>query len=504
MTYPLRKTAVETTAMQSEVEGIASLAQAKVDNPDSAEIRAKQTNFLGKLGLLDEHLQHDGPFDPAIATLLDYYENQIPHHGRENVRLTVEVGRAVLSSTTSLRNFSNKLGETPNFAHNTLMKIINALLPEAKTIISTPENLVEARPALKIEDIQALAMLTPKPKLTTAISNEVKAKKQNNPRGSTAKSGTERYSLRSSYLGAHCNARVLSAQEEIDLSKRIEAGLMAQHKLDDARENGVAIDEQLAADYEQIIADGKKAKDEMIVNNIPWLIKIIGRHYPKNKFEEALECGAEGLIRAVEKFDYTKGNKFATYATFWIRLKTSRGLDELEETIHRPQNIVADTRAIITARTKFGQENGRQPTNEELPKLVKLHSGQTIDDLETNYKKPSIVSLDAPINSDNTESGTLQDTLDALPTETDARKLQLESAVSLLFDNLPLSQARALEMHLGIGTPNDEPLGARIIAKKLGIRYSKVQSLIDSAMADVQSQLEGNPELRKVLHLLWR
>src|ERR1700745_537156 len=166
------------------------------------------------------------------------------------------------------------------------------------------------------------------------------------------------------YLKQIGKVRLLDARQEVELAKRIEAGLVAEEKL--ARGGGVLRAGQ-SVDLEQVAEDGRKAKDHLVEANLRLGVSLARRYTGHGMlFLDLIQEGNLGLIRGVEKFDYTKGYKFSTYATWWIRQAITRAMADQARTIRIPVHMVEAVGKLARARRQMLQDLGREPTPEEL------------------------------------------------------------------------------------------------------------------------------------------
>ena len=166
------------------------------------------------------------------------------------------------------------------------------------------------------------------------------------------------------YLKQIGKVPLLNAGQEVELAKRIEAGLFADHKL---AEGSAVLRPARPLDLERVADDGRRAKNHLVEANLR-LVVSLARRYPGRGmlFLDLIQEGNLGLIRAVEKFDYTKGYKFSTYATWWIRQAISRALADQARTIRIPVHVVEVINKLARVQRQMLQDLGREPTPEEL------------------------------------------------------------------------------------------------------------------------------------------
>ena len=165
------------------------------------------------------------------------------------------------------------------------------------------------------------------------------------------------------YLKSIGRTSLLTAEQEVDLAKRIEAGLYAEHKL----ENELDLDEAYRLDLEAVAEDGRRAKAHMLEANLRLVVSVAKKYSDRGlTLLDVVQEGNLGLIRAVEKFDYTKGYKFSTYAMWWIRQAIQRGFADSARTIRLPVHVLEMLSKLSRVERDMHQRLGREPTPEEL------------------------------------------------------------------------------------------------------------------------------------------
>jgi RNA polymerase sigma factor (sigma-70 family) len=194
------------------------------------------------------------------------------------------------------------------------------------------------------------------------------------------------------YLNGIGRTRLLTAVEEVTLARRIEAGLYAEEKL------AGGADADLAAFLEIIAAEGKAAKNHLLEANLRLVVSIAKRYTGRGMaFLDLIQEGNLGLIRAVEKFDYTKGYKFSTYATWWIRQAITRAMADQARTIRIPVHMVEQVNRMVRSRRDLAARLGREPTVAEIAKALDVPEFQVIE-LISYDREP--VSLDQAVGED--------------------------------------------------------------------------------------------------------
>ena len=175
------------------------------------------------------------------------------------------------------------------------------------------------------------------------------------------------------YLKQIGKVPLLNAEQEVELAKRIEAGLFAEEKLN----SGVQAEPKLRAELEWIAEDGRRAKNHLLEANLRLVVSLAKRYTGRGMlFLDLIQEGNLGLIRAVEKFDYTKGYKFSTYATWWIRQAITRAMADQARTIRIPVHMVEVINKLARVQRQMLQDLGREPTPEELAKELDMTPGE--------------------------------------------------------------------------------------------------------------------------------
>src|SRR5580704_8843885 len=210
------------------------------------------------------------------------------------------------------------------------------------------------------------------------------------------------------YLKSIGRTSLLTAEQEVDLAKRIEAGLFAEHKL----ESATGLDDNFRRDLELVAEDGRRAKSHMLEANLRLVVSVAKKYSDRGlSLLDVVQEGNLGLIRAVEKFDYTKGYKFSTYAMWWIRQAIQRGFADSARTIRLPVHVLEMLSKLSRVERDMHQRLGREPTPEEL--AVELdRTPDQIEELLRTSRQP--ISLDSTIGEDGeTSIGDLIEDVDA-------------------------------------------------------------------------------------------
>ncbi|WP_433232442.1 RNA polymerase sigma factor [Actinomadura formosensis] len=289
------------------------------------------------------------------------------------------------------------------------------------------------------------------------------------------------------YLKAIGRRQLLTAEQEVDLAKRIEAGLYAEHKLE--TEN---LSPSLRADLEWIAADGRRAKAHMLEANLRLVVSVAKKYSDRGlSLLDVVQEGNLGLIRAVEKFDYSKGYKFSTYAMWWIRQAIQRGFADSARTIRLPVHVLEMLSKLSRVERDMHQRLGREPTPEELaPELDK--SPEQVRELLRTSRQP--ISLDSTIGEDGeTRIGDLiEDTDSPEASELVDRQLMADQLRRTL-DILSPREAKIMAMRFGLydGTPRtlDE------IGKALGLTRERIRQLEKESLSKLRHPSNARPLL---------
>ncbi|MGF7237654.1 MAG: RNA polymerase sigma factor RpoD [Frankia sp.] len=248
------------------------------------------------------------------------------------------------------------------------------------------------------------------------------------------------------YLGQIGKVGLLTAEGEVDLAKRIEAGLFATRKLET---EGATTSPHLRRELKAIELDGQIANRKLVEANLRLVVSIAKRYVGRGMFFlDVIQEGNLGLIRAVEKFDYTKGYKFSTYATWWVRQAITRALADQARTIRLPVHMVERLNQLIRVRRQLLQDLGREATMEELGEAMDL-SVEKVEEILRIAREP--VSLDTPIGEDSdTHFGDLiEDTGAIVPAEAAALTL-LQEQLKAVLQTLSDRERKIIRLRFGL------------------------------------------------------
>ncbi|HRO29356.1 RNA polymerase sigma factor [Citricoccus sp.] len=281
------------------------------------------------------------------------------------------------------------------------------------------------------------------------------------------------------YLKQIGKVALLNAEQEVDLALRIEAGLYAEHKM---KENPVK-DARLRRDMELVIADGRRAKNHLLEANLRLVVSLAKRYTGRGMlFLDLIQEGNLGLIRAVEKFDYTKGFKFSTYATWWIRQAITRAMADQARTIRIPVHMVEVINKLARVQRQMLQDLGREPTPEELAKELDMTPEKVVE-VQKYGREP--ISLHTPLGEDgDSEFGDLiEDSEAVVPADAVSFTLLQEQLHSVL-DTLAEREAGVVAMRYGL--TDGQPKTLDEIGKVYGVTRERIRQIESKTMSKLR------------------
>ncbi|MGJ5725669.1 RNA polymerase sigma factor [Brevibacterium sp. H602] len=281
------------------------------------------------------------------------------------------------------------------------------------------------------------------------------------------------------YLKQIGKVALLNAAEEVDLAKRIEAGMYAEHLLD----GGEVTDPRETMDYKWIIHDGRIAKNHLLEANLRLVVSLAKRYTGRGMlFLDLIQEGNLGLIRAVEKFDYTKGFKFSTYATWWIRQAITRAMADQARTIRIPVHMVEVINKLARVQRQMLQDLGREPTPEELAKELDMTPERVVE-VQKYGREP--ISLHTPLGEDgDSEFGDLiEDSEAVVPSDSVSFTLLQEQLHSVL-DTLSEREAGVVSMRFGLN--DGQPKTLDEIGKVYGVTRERIRQIESKTMAKLR------------------
>jgi RNA polymerase primary sigma factor len=282
---------------------------------------------------------------------------------------------------------------------------------------------------------------------------------------------------------------LLTAAEEVDLARRVEAGLFAEEKLS----NTPDLDSQLALDLDRLVVLGRMAKRRLIEANLRLVVSVAKRYVGRGlTMLDLVQEGNLGLIRAVEKFDYARGYKFSTYATWWIRQAMSRALADQARTIRVPVHVVELINRVVRVQRRMLQERGYEPTPEEVAAHLDL-APERVSEVLRLAQEP--VSLHAPVGEeDDVALGDLIEDGDAASPVESAAFLLLREHLEAVLSTLGERERKVVQLRYGLA--DGRPRTLEEIGRIFGVTRERIRQiesktlnkLRDHAFAD---QLRG-------------
>jgi RNA polymerase primary sigma factor len=281
------------------------------------------------------------------------------------------------------------------------------------------------------------------------------------------------------YLKQIGKVPLLNAEQEVELAKRIEAGLFAEEKLAE----GAGLSPDQVIDLEWIAEDGRRAKNHLLEANLRLVVSLAKRYTGRGMlFLDLIQEGNLGLIRAVEKFDYTKGYKFSTYATWWIRQAITRAMADQARTIRIPVHMVEVINKLARVQRQMLQDLGREPTPEELAVELDMTPEKVVE-VQKYGREP--ISLHTPLGEDgDSEFGDLIEDSEAIqPGEAVSFTLLQEQLHSVL-DTLSEREAGVVSMRFGL--TDGQPKTLDEIGKVYGVTRERIRQIESKTMSKLR------------------
>ncbi|MGH4029738.1 sigma-70 family RNA polymerase sigma factor [Actinomycetota bacterium Odt1-20B] len=283
------------------------------------------------------------------------------------------------------------------------------------------------------------------------------------------------------YLDEIARTPLLDAAKEVELSQIIEAGVYAQKILD-----GEVEDSKVTADREELealVADGERAKDVFIRSNLR-LVVAVARRYPRSGLPllDLIQEGNAGLVRAVEKFDYAKGFKFSTYATWWIRQAITRSIADQSRTIRLPVHLVEELGRIRRVQREFNREHGRDPEPAEIAAELSSTPERVTDVLDW-ARDP--VSLNMGVDDEgDTQFGDLLEDTSAVSPEQSVLSLLRSEELDDLIGRLDQRTASIIKMRYGIEDGRERTLTE--VGKEHGLTRERIRQIEKHALLELK------------------
>ena len=282
------------------------------------------------------------------------------------------------------------------------------------------------------------------------------------------------------YLKQIGKVALLNAAEEVDLARRIEAGLYAQYQLETESEN---LTSKMRRDLHSLAIDGQHAKNHLLEANLRLVVSLAKRYTGRGMlFLDLIQEGNLGLIRAVEKFDYTKGYKFSTYATWWIRQAITRAMADQARTIRIPVHMVEVINKLARVQRQMLQDLGREPTPEELAKELDMTPEKVVE-VQKYGREP--ISLHTPLGEDgDSEFGDLIEDSEAVVPADAVSFTLLQEQLRRVLDTLSEREAGVVSMRFGLGDGQAKTLDE--IGKVYGVTRERIRQIESKTMSKLR------------------
>ncbi len=282
------------------------------------------------------------------------------------------------------------------------------------------------------------------------------------------------------YLKQIGKVALLNAVQEVELAKRIEAGLFAEERLNDSTSKVKPKDRE---DFEWIHADGRRAKNHLLEANLRLVVSLAKRYTGRGMlFLDLIQEGNLGLIRAVEKFDYTKGYKFSTYATWWIKQAITRAMADQARTIRIPVHMVEVINKLARVQRQMLQDLGREPTPEELAKELDMTPEKVVE-VQKYGREP--ISLHTPLGEDgDSEFGDLIEDSEAVVPADAVNFTLLQEQLNDVLDTLSEREAGVVSMRFGL--TDGQPKTLDEIGKVYGVTRERIRQIESKTMSKLR------------------
>jgi RNA polymerase primary sigma factor len=281
------------------------------------------------------------------------------------------------------------------------------------------------------------------------------------------------------YLKQIGKVPLLNAEMEVELAKRIEAGLFSEEKL----AKGGKLTPKVQEELEWISEDGRRAKNHLLEANLRLVVSLAKRYTGRGMlFLDLIQEGNLGLIRAVEKFDYTKGYKFSTYATWWIRQAITRAMADQARTIRIPVHMVEVINKLARVQRQMLQDLGREPTPEELAKELDMTPEKVIE-VQKYGREP--ISLHTPLGEDgDSEFGDLIEDSEAIVPADAVSFTLLQEQLHAVLDTLSEREAGVVSMRFGL--TDGQPKTLDEIGKVYGVTRERIRQIESKTMSKLR------------------
>jgi len=280
------------------------------------------------------------------------------------------------------------------------------------------------------------------------------------------------------YLREIGRVPLLTAEDEVELAKAIEAGLFAEEKLG----GGIPILGAVHGDLELLVYEGIRAKQRLIEANLRLVVSIAKRYIGRGLvFLDLIQEGNLGLIRAVEKFDYTRGYKFSTYATWWIRQAITRAIADQARTIRVPVHMVETINKLARVQRQLHQELGREATTEEIAAEMGLEP-ERVAEIQRIAQEP--VSLQSPIGEEESDLGDFIEDADAVVPMEAAAFIMLQDQLERVLEQLAERDRRIIQLRFGL--LDGHPRTLEEVGREFGVTRERIRQIESKTLAKLR------------------
>jgi RNA polymerase primary sigma factor len=280
------------------------------------------------------------------------------------------------------------------------------------------------------------------------------------------------------YLREIGRVPLLTAEDEVELAKTIEAGLFAEEKL----HGGFPLFGAQCCDLEILVREGLRAKQRLTEANLRLVVSIAKRYIGRGMlFLDLIQEGNLGLIRAVEKFDYTKGYKFSTYATWWIRQAITRAIADQARTIRIPVHMVETINKLARVQRQLHQDLGREPAPDEIAAEMGLPVDRVME-IQRIAQEP--VSLQSPIGEEDSDLGDFIEDADAVVPIEAAAFIMLQDQLEDILDNLSDREQKIIQLRFGLA--DGHPRTLEEVGKEFGVTRERIRQIESKTLAKLR------------------
>ena len=279
------------------------------------------------------------------------------------------------------------------------------------------------------------------------------------------------------YLREIGRVPLLTAEDEVELAKSIEAGLFADEKL-----RGGPLPGSESVDLQILVAEGDRSKQRLIEANLRLVVSIAKRYIGRGLvFLDLIQEGNLGLIRAVEKFDYTRGYKFSTYATWWIRQAITRAIADQARTIRVPVHMVETINKLARVQRQLHQDLGREATPDEIAAEMGIEP-ERVADIQRIAQEP--VSLQSPIGEEESDLGDFIEDADAVVPIEAAAFIMLQDQLERVLDDLSRREQRIIQLRFGL--TDGHPRTLEEVGREFGVTRERIRQIESKTLAKLR------------------